>query len=370
MSNELGVLLIGYGLAGRVFHAPLIRSTPGLALRAVVTADPERRSQAAADLPGVRLHATAEEAWAQLQDIQLVIIASANRTHVPLAIAAAQHGLHMVIDKPLAATAAQAQIVIDAAAAAGVQVHPFQNRRWDSDFLTLRALAAQGSLGRIHRFESRIERLRTVPKGNWRESGDPEDFGGVLLDFGAHLVDQAIALMGPVTTVTAHARSVRDPLAANDDMQMILTHADSSISVLVASQAAAFGDPRFILLGTTGGVRISESDSQEAALKSGLLPSSPNWGIEPSDVTAHVRTGETSGELIDEQIELVAGRWNIFYPGVLGSILDRAPAPVPCADVIADLRVLDAARESADSGEAVRLSPPAAHESIAIHSPA
>lgn len=362
MSDERGVLLIGYGLAGRVFHAPLIRSTPGLVLRAVVTGDPERRAQAVADLPEARLHATVEEAWAHLDDIDLVVIASANRTHVPLALEAARHGLHMVIDKPLAATASQAEIILDAAAATGVQVHPFQNRRWDSDFLTLRALADRGSLGRLHRFESRIERLRTIPKGNWRESGDPEDFGGVLLDFGAHLVDQAIALMGPVMTVTAHARSVRDPLAANDDMQMILTHADSSISILIASQAAAFGDPRFILLGTTGGVRISESDSQETALKAGFLPSSPNWGVEPSDVTAHLRIGETSGELVDTQIELVAGRWNTFYPAVLDSIVHGAPGPVPCADVIADLRVLDAARQSVDSGEAVRLSPPAAHE--------
>ena len=361
MSNERGVLLIGYGLAGRVFHAPLINSTPGLALRAVVTNDPERRAQAAADLPGIRLHATAEEAWTQLEDIDLVVIASANRTQVPLALAAARHGLHMVIDKPLAATAAQAHIVIDAAAAADVQVHPFQNRRWDSDFLTLRTLVAEGSLGRIHRFESRIERLRTLPKGNWRESADPEDFGGVLLDFGAHLVDQALALMGPVTSVTAHARSVRDPLAANDDMQMVLTHADSSISILVASQAAAFGDPRFVLLGTTGGVRISESDSQEAALKAGLLPSSPAWGVEPSEITAHVRIGETSGELVDTQITLATGRWNTFYPSVLGSILDGSPAPVPTSDVIENLRVLDAARLSADTGEAVHLTPPAAH---------
>lgn len=361
MSDERGVLIIGYGLAGRVFHAPFIRSTPGLALRAIVTGDPERRAQAASDHPGVRLHSTSDEAWAHLDGIDLVVIASANRTHVPLALEAARRGLHMVIDKPLAATAAQAQIVLDAAASAGVQVHPFQNRRWDSDFLTLRALAAQGSLGRLHRFESRIERLRTIPNGNWRESSDPEDFGGVLLDFGAHLVDQAIALMGPVTTVTAHARSVRDPRAANDDMQMILTHADSSISILVASQAAAFGEPRFILLGTTGGVRISGSDSQEAALKSGLLPSSPTWGVEPSDVTAHLRVGETSGELVDSHIELAAGRWNTFYPAVLESILHGTPAPVPCADVIADLRVLDAARQSADTGATVHLSPQAAH---------
>ena len=361
MADERGVLLIGYGLAGRVFHAPLIRSTPGLSLRAVVTGDPERRAQATADLPGIRLHSTVEEAWQQVDDIDLVIIASANRTHVPLAIESARLGLHMVIDKPIAATASQAGLIVDAAAAAGVQVHPFQNRRWDSDFLTLRGLLEQGVLGRIHRFESRIGRLRTLPKGNWRESADPEDHGGVLLDFGAHLVDQALALMGPVIAVNAFVRSVRDPHAANDDMQMILTHSDDSLSLLTASQAAAFGDPRFVLLGTTGGVRINDSDSQESALKAGALPSDPSWGVEPAGVTAQLRIGETSGELVDSEIELATGRWNTYYPAVLASIDTGAPAPVSCSDVIEDLRVLDAARRSADTGETVRLSPPAAH---------
>ena len=361
MSNERGVLLIGYGLAGRVFHAPLIRSTPGLSLRAVVTSDPERREQATTDLPGIRLHSTVDEAWQQVDDIDLVVIASANRTHVPLAIEAARRRLHMVIDKPIAATAAQAELIVHAAASAGVQVHPFQNRRWDSDFLTLRSLSEQGVLGRIHRFESRIGRLRTLPKGNWRESSDPEDLGGVLLDFGAHLVDQALALMGPVTAVNAFARSVRDPQAANDDMQMMLTHVDGALSILTASQAAAFGDPRFVLLGTTGGVRITESDSQESALKEGTLPTDPSWGVEPNHVTAHLRIGETSGELVDSEIELAAGRWNTFYPAVLASIVAGSPAPVACSDVVADLRVLDAARRSADTGETVHLSPPAAH---------
>jgi scyllo-inositol 2-dehydrogenase (NADP+) len=361
MSNKQGVLLVGYGLAGRVFHAPLIRSTQGLSLRAVVTSDPQRRGQAAADLPGVRIHSTSEEAWRSLDDVDLVVIASANRTHVPLAIEAARRGLHMVIDKPIAATAAQAQLIVDAAATAGVQVHPFQNRRWDSDFLTLRAISEQGILGRIHRFESRIERLRTLPKGNWRESADPDDLGGVLLDFGAHLVDQALALMGPVTAVNGFERSVRDPHAANDDMQIVLTHADGALSILTASQQAAFGDPRFILLGTTGGVRIAESDSQESALKAGTLPSDPAWGVEPAGVVAQLRIGDTSGELIDSEIELVAGRWNDFYPAVLASILSGSPAPVASSDVLADLRVLDAAMQSAGTGETVHLSPPAAH---------
>lgn len=362
MRNDRGVLLFGYGQAGRLFHAPLIRSTPGLDLRAIVTNDPERRAHVAIDLPGVRVHASAEDAWQQLKDIDIAVIASANRTHVSLALEAARHHLHMVIDKPLAATVEQAQNAIESAALAGVQIHPFHNRRWDSDFLTLRSLVDQGALGRLHRFESRFERLRTLPTGNWRESSDPEDLGGVLLDYGTHLVDQAMILMGPVTSVSCSARSIRNSSAANDDMQLILTHADSSISLLFASQSAAFGDPRFILFGTTGGVRINQPDSQQAALKAGVLPSDPAYGFEPAGSTAHLRLFEANGDYTDSHIHLVAGRWNTFYPRVLAAIEGGAVAPVSCLDVVAGLRVLDAARRSAELGESIPLSPPAYHD--------
>jgi predicted dehydrogenase len=364
MVGGLGVLLIGYGQAGRFFHRPLIASAVGLEIRGVVTGSPERREQVRTDLPGVRIHQTAEDAWLNLEDIDVVVIASANRTHVPLALKAAQHALHMVIDKPMAASVEMAEIVFESAAAAGVQIHPFQNRRWDSDFLTLRLIADQGILGSLHRLESRFERLRTLPTGNWRESGDPEDLGGVHLDYGSHLVDQAIALMGPVTMVTAHIRSLRNPLGANDDVEMILTHSDSSMSVLIASQASAFGVPRFVLLGTTGGLRVDEPDTQQASLRKGMIPSDPKYGVEATGVTAHLRIREASGKLVESRVQPAAGKWNTFYPRVFASIARGEAAPVPCLDVLANLRVLDAARRSAGTDEVVRLNPPAAHESI------
>ena len=362
MSDGLGVLLIGYGQAGRFFHRPLIGSTVGLNIRGVVTGSPERRAQVRTDLPGVRIYHTAEDAWLHLEDIDVVVIASANRSHVPLALKAAKHALHMIIDKPMAESFAMAKIVFEAAATAGVQVHPFQNRRWDSDFLTLRSLADQGVLGSLHRLESRFERLRTLPTGNWRESGDPEDLGGVHLDYGSHLVDQAIALMGPVTMVKAHIRSLRNPLAANDDVEMILTHSNSSISVLIASQASAFGAPRFVLLGANGGVRVDEPDSQQAMLRKGMLPGNPCYGVEPTGVTAHLRIREPSGKLIDSRVQPTPGKWNTFYPRVLASIDRGEAAPVPPWDVLANLRVLDAARRSAETDEVVPINPPAAHE--------
>lgn len=355
---ECGVLLMGYGLAGRVFHAPLIEATPGLRIQAVVTSDPGRQAQVQADLPEARIIAHPHDAWADLDGIDLVVIAGANVTHMPQALEAAARGRHMVIDKPIAGTAADAHRIAEAAHAAGVQVHAFQNRRWDSDFLTLRSIADSGEIGRLHRLESRFERFRALPRGTWRESSHPDDLGGVLLDFGAHLVDQAIELMGPVRTVHATARSVRHADSADDDMQIMLSHTSGAVSLLVGSQAAAFGGPRFLLLGTKGGVRIDEADTQEAALRAGAVPGAPGWGVE--GFTAQVRNldGET---LLDDRRELVAGQWDGYYPAVLAAITTGAQPPVPLDDVIANLKVLDAARMSAATGESVVLSPAAAH---------
>ena len=361
MSGDCGVLVLGYGLAGRVFHRSLISATPGLRIRAIVTADATRRDQANADIADVRLHATAEEAWQELEDIDIAVIAGANRTHLPQALAAVSHGLHVVIDKPMAANAGEAQQILTAAAAAGVQVHPFQNRRLDSDFLTLRSLVSSGELGIAHRFESHIERLRMLPKGNWRESADPADLGGVLLDFGAHLVDQAIELLGPVHSVVAYARSVRDPHAANDDMQITLRHTNGAVSNLVGSQAAAFGEPRFQLMATAGAVRIDGSDSQEAALRVGISPAADNWGREPATATATVRTSNKDGVITETARGLLRGQWNTYYPAVLASINGTGPAPIRADDIVANLQVLDAAALSARSGETVALNPAVGH---------
>ena len=357
---DLGVLLLGYGLAGRVFHAPLIRPTPGLAIRAIVTADPQRQAQARADVPEAAVVATVDEAL-ERDDLDLAVVATANATHVPLAMRAIDRGLHVVVDKPLAPTAHQAQAVIDAAAEMGVQVHPFQNRRWDSDFLTL--VAAADELGSLHRLETRIERMRPQLKGSWRESGDPEQLGGVLFDFGAHLVDQAIILLGPVRSVTAHASRVRDANGAEDDSVMLLRHEGGAVSWIVGSMIAAFGDPRFTLLGSAGGIRISASDTQEDHLKAGRFPQIADgpddaWGIESAE--AELVT-VLDGEPVASRRELERGRWDAFYPAVRDAIRGVGSPPVPAQDVVANLRVLEAAAQSVRTGTEVVLHPSAAH---------
>ncbi len=360
MSQERGVLLLGYGLAGRVFHAPLIKAASGLQLRAVVTNSPERIAQARADNPGVRIHADTASALASSDDINLVVVANANRAHVADAHSAIAAGKHVVVDKPLAGTAAQGQLLAEAAARAGVQLHTFQNRRWDSDFLTVQSVLASGQLGTAHRLESRFERLRVEPKGNWRESAHPDELGGVLLDFGAHLVDQALALLGPVVAVDAYARALRQADGADDDMQLVLSHQSGAMSLLFGSQVSAFSGPRVTLLGTAGGVRIQQPDTQEDRLRAGDSPLSQGWGTESFSGTLVI--GGLDGSSQSTAVPMEAGNWPHFYEQVSACIRSGATSPVPVAQVLANLRVLDAARQSALSSTRVMLDPPAGHE--------
>ena len=328
-------------------------------IRAVVTDNAERVAQAQADLPDARIYPTSAEALDDADDIDLVVVANANRAHVRDAQSAIARNKHVVVDKPLAGTAEEARQLAGQAESAGVQLHTFQNRRWDSDFLTVQSVMAKGQLGRVHRIESRFERLRVDPKGNWRESADPEDLGGVLLDFGAHLVDQALELLGPVAHVSAYARSLRDPQGADDDMEIVLTHASGSLSLLFGSQVSAFGEPRFSVLGTQGGLRIAQADTQEERLRDGSWPSAGDWGSET--FTGELVLGLADGSTTTERVDLLRGSWTHFYAQVHAAISQGEPGPVPIGDVIANLRVLDAARESVRSSSRVALSPPAAH---------
>lgn len=359
MSDDLQVLLLGYGLAGRLFHTPLMMATPGYNICGVVTRDPKRCQQAISDIPGVAIYESFEDALSDAPEINLVVVANANRAHMRDAQQAIAAGKHVVVDKPLAGSALEALELAQAALDAGVQLHPFQNRRWDSDFLTLKFAIADGQLGKIHRFESRFERLRVTPRGNWRESNDVRDLGGVLLDFGAHLVDQAIELLGTVIGVDAYARSIRQPDSADDDMQIVLTHESGAISLLVGSQVSAFPDPRFLLLGSRGAVRIAESDTQEMHLRAGVAPSGSDWGKET--FTAEMRVGNEDGTVTKTELPLIPGSWPHFYAAVRDSITRNTQPPVTLNEVIANLRVLDAARLSVKSGQRVILSPPASH---------
>lgn len=293
-ATPLHVGLFGYGLAGSVFHAPLIATTEGLALDTVVTSNPERRKQARTEHPDVRVVATPDELLARAADLDLVVIASPNKTHVPLATAALQAGLPVVVDKPIAGTAAEARELAALAQERGLLLSVFQNRRWDNDFLTLRHLLAEGELGDVWRFESRFERWRPQTKGGWRESGDPAEIGGLLYDLGSHVVDQALVLFGPVTQVYAEAAIRRTGAETDDDTFIALTHANGVRSHLYASATTAQLGPRLRVLGSKAGYVKYGLDPQEAALREGQRPGAgTGWGTEPESMWGRVGSGES-----------------------------------------------------------------------------
>lgn len=354
------VVLLGYGLAGRTFHAPLIGAEPGLEITAVVTSDPARADQARQDIPGVRILPAADVAWAESDSFDVAVVATANSAHVPQARAALNRGLHVVVDKPLAGTAEEAQGLIDLADASERQLHVFQNRRWDSEILTARTAIADGLLGRVHRWESRFERWRPRPKGGWREDGPPEDLPGLLYDLGSHLVDQSIHVVGPVVRVFASVRHVRDGQVADDDTQVVLEHLFGAVSILSVSSVSGFIEPRLRVLGTEGALEVIGLDTQEDALRAGRSPTAPDWGLEPHAATARLVTADAPQP---RALERARGAWPEYYRGVARSLSDGAPPPVDPRDVVADLRVIEAAARSARDSVVVTLDPPAGHVS-------
>ncbi|MFF4258459.1 Gfo/Idh/MocA family oxidoreductase [Streptomyces sp. NPDC001663] len=352
--TPLRVGLVGYGLAGSVFHAPLIAATEGLVLDTVVTSNPERQEQARAGFPDVRVAATADELFDRAAELDLVVVASPNKTHVPLATTALKAGLPVVVDKPIAGTAAEARELAALAEEHGLLLSVFQNRRWDNDFLTLRQLLAEGELGDVWRFESRFERWRPQPKGGWRESGDPAEIGGLLYDLGSHLVDQALVLFGPVTTVYAESDIRRPGAEADDDTFIALTHASGVRSHLYATATTAQLGPRFRVLGSQAGYVKYGLDPQEAALREGDRPG-PEWGREPESLYGRLGAGESPLTGGGTPVPTLPGDYPSYYAAVTRALNDDGPNPVTALEAAAALDVLEAARRSARDGVAVTL---------------
>jgi predicted dehydrogenase len=351
VTDTLQVGLIGYGLGGAVFHAPLVAANPDMTLAAVVTSDPQRAAAVGARYPGARVVSGADELWAMAPDLDLVVISTVNRAHVPLGLAAFAAGLPVVMDKPVAASVADGERLRDAAAEHGLLLSVFQNRRWDSDFLTLRALLTEGAIGSPARFESRFERWRPALDGEaWRERADADDAGGLLFDLGSHLIDQAMQLFGRPTHVYAELGRRRPGALVDDDTFVALTHPDGVRSHLWMSAVARLHGPRFRVLGSAGAFESYGLDGQEDALAAGSDPADPRWGVEPSE-----RWGTVATEQGERVIESRPGDYPAFYAGVAAALRSGSAPPVDVNDSIDGLRVIEAALRSARDGEVVEM---------------
>jgi len=353
VAPPIRVALLGYGLAGAVFHAPLIDAVDGLELNAIVTRDDERRSRAGREHPAAVLLDSADDVWERAGDLELAVVAAPNRFHIPLARAAVAAGLAVVVDKPLAAHADEAHALVREARERGVLLTVFQNRRWDGDFLTVRRLVETGRLGTVARFESRFERWRPELSGGWRESGDAEDAGGLLYDLGSHLVDQSLQLFGPASQVYAELDARRAGARTDDDAFVALTHESGVRSHLWMSAIAAEQAPRFRVLGTAAAFTKYGLDVQEDALRDGADPRDPGWGREPEEHWGELVAGDET-----RRIETAPGEYQRFYEGVVSAVRDGAPPPVDPDQVVTALEVLEAARLAARERRVVRPSSP------------
>lgn len=341
--EPLRVALLGYGLGGQAFHAPLIAATPGLRLTTIVTSNPERAAAAAKDHPGARIVDSANRVWEKAREHDLVVIATPNRFHVPLARAALARRIAVVIDKPMAATAREARELIAEARSLGVPLTVFQNRRWDGELLTARRLIAEGVLGEVIRFESRLDRWRPVPAPDaWREAGAPEDAGGLLYDLGSHLIDQALLLFGPVTDVYAELERRRPGVVVDDDMFVALRHASGVRSHLWATALAAQPGMRMRVLGTKAAYTKLQADVQEPWLRAGRRADEPGFGEDPVEQWGVVGAGTDVRPMKTEN-----GNYRAFYAQTERWLREGAPPPVDPEDAVAVLEIIEAAQRRA-----------------------
>jgi len=346
MTAPLRVALIGYGLAGRVFHRPLIGVTPDLVITSVVTSAAERRAAAEDDIPGVRVLDGVDQLWARAGEHDVAVVATPNALHATVARAALEAGLHVVVEKPFAAHAADARRLVDVATRHGRVLTVFQNRRWDGDFLTVDQVIAAGSIGEVARFESRFERWQpSADLSAWRQRAEPDAAGGLLYDLGSHLVDQAIQLFGRPSSVYAEMSSRRPGVSVDDDTFIALQHAGGVSSHLSASAVAALPAARFRVLGSSGAYAKHGLDIQEEQLRAGVPANAAEFGVEPP-----TRWGRLHTQGQERLHPTERGRWVDFYAMLTDAIRNGAPPPVDPNDAVVVIEVLEAALTSARTG--------------------
>lgn len=333
MSLKVGIA--GYGLAGRYFHAPLLKGC-GYEVAAILSSNELRKTHALEDFPNTTLVSSIEELVSM--DLDLVVVASANIVHADQAIAALKAGIPVVVDKPMGRNLLETQRIIDTSNSLGVPVSTFFNRRWDSDSLTIKSVLASGVLGEIHRLDSRFERFRPeLNPDSWRENMSPEDGGGQLLDLQPHLISTAIDWFGPAELVTATVRSIRG--AADDDAVLVLQHSNGVMSYLSASAVAGAPGPRIRVLGSKGALVINDLDPQEALLRQGKYPQGGSWS-EPTKSRAFIHRGD-----VVEEIQSISGNYASYYSIVGNAIRGTGAWPVSNEDALLVARIIDQARE-------------------------
>ncbi len=340
---DVAVGLVGFGLGGSVFHAPLIRVTKGLRLKSVVTS----RAAQVSGIPGAAAVSRLEDVLAD-PEIGLVVVTTPSGLHFDQARTSLMAGKHVVVDKPIALAAGEAQALITLAHERGLLLSVFQNRRWDGDYTAVKQAIRSGELGDVYHFEAHFDRFQIEVRERWKERPGPGS--GILYDLGSHLVDQALDLLGMPEAVTADVFAQR-PGAAVDDYFHLTLHYGRKRALLHASTVTAEPGPRFTAHGDRGSLFTYGMDWQENALKHGKLPGTPGWG-----------EGEASprGEIFGtdgtrKEMEIPPGTYQAFYAGIADSLGHGAAPPVNPAEAHNALMVIEAALLSAQERRTVEL---------------
>ncbi|GIQ67641.1 oxidoreductase [Xylanibacillus composti] len=345
--RTVNVGLVGYGMAGQVFHASVISSVAGLQLHSVV----ERRSnQSQERYKHVKVVRSAEE-LVKDSNIELVVIATPNDSHSALAELALAHGKHVVVDKPFTVSVAEAQRLIRLAKQNGLLLSVFHNRRWDGDFMTVRQLITEGALGRVVEYEAHFDRYRPQLKpGAWREAELPGS--GLLYDLGSHLIDQAFQLFGHPQTVYAACKKQRDGAQADDAFEIKLGYDDLTVTLKAGMLVRELG-PHFVIHGTKGSFVKYGMDPQEAALKRGEVPGSKSdWGMEP-EAQWGTLNAEIAGLHVIGKIETLPGAYERYYADIYESIVEGRVPAVKAEEALAVIRCIELANESQEKRRVV-----------------
>ncbi|VXB35090.1 Oxidoreductase [Microbacterium sp. 8M] len=328
--------VVGFGVSGRVFHAPFLAADPAYSLDVIVTADPGRAREARVRYPDASVLGSVDELLDRRTDLDLVVIGTPPATHAPIATVALDAGLDVVVDKPFAVTSAEGRALIAHAEHLGRRITVFQNRRWDGDFRTVRDLVETGRLGDVRRFESRFEWYKPEIRATWKAQATADQGGGILFDLGSHLIDQALQLFGPVAEARAELAVHRPGGCADDDAFVALRHESGTISHLWMNSLAAQFGPRFHVLGSRSGYTSHGLDGQEAALSVGVSPDDAQYGATPPE-----RWGVFGVEGSLSPLPTLRGDYGAFYRGLAAGIRDGGPLPVDPADAVAVLELIE-----------------------------
>jgi len=331
--------VVGFGLGGRVFHAPLVASVEGLELAAIVERSGDKAAQR---YPGVTIYRSLEDLLED-ETIDLVVITTPSGNHFEAARKSLEAGKNAVVDKPMAASSAEIAELMRLAAERKLLLAPFHNRRWDGDFRTVERVLGEGQLGRLVEFESYFDRWRPAPRSAWKE--DPKLGGGLLLDIGTHLADQAMVLFGKPLAVSGDVTRERDGEGANDSFNVRLRYAGFSVA-LGSNCLSSPGRPRFLLRGTKGNYWKWGLDPQEAELsKVTRIPPGP-WGQEAPANWGSLNV-DVDGCMVTRPVPPIPGDYRLYYAGVRDAILGKAAVPVSALDAWRTARLLEWAEQSA-----------------------